>query len=91
VWSKERAARNQAEEQVTELAARLTPKLHVYIEGDGIREAPTDYGSGKWVQFTVEGSLDAPLEQCEARITKIDRINANGHVVASLIEEPITM
>jgi hypothetical protein len=89
VWAKERAARNEAEAKQAELAARLTPNMQIYVDGSGIRERPTESASGKWVQFTVQGTIDTPLNQCEAWITQIDRLNANDEVVLSLVEEPI--
>src|SRR5439155_26475891 len=54
-------AKAEAGAAKAELAARLTPNMRIYVEGDGIRELPSQSASAKWVQFVVQGTMDAPL------------------------------
>jgi hypothetical protein len=71
-----------------ELQKSRTPKINIYLDPiqNGVMEIPAEVNGlriqSKWVQFTVAPSSDAPLMDCEAWLTdveKLDGMNAGAH------------
>jgi hypothetical protein len=90
VWKPER-------DRVCDLEARLTPNIKM---NDGcVREYPTvrempppvppqEGPCSKWVQVGITPITDAPLIDCEALLTSVDRIGQNGKL-QTIETEPI--
>lgn len=71
-----------------ELHKSRTPKINIYLDAiqHGVMEIPAEVNGvriqSKWVQFTVSPASDAPLVDCEAWLTdveKLDGMNAGAH------------
>lgn len=81
VWAHER-------NQLLAFQDRLSPKIHVSVDGDGILTVPTQDGAlSKWAQVIVESITDAPLVDCEVWVKGIYRLNPDGSDMASILEE----
>jgi hypothetical protein len=50
---------------------------------------PTRGPKEKWIQLTVKGAIDAPLVACEARLLTVQRIDADGNTLATILTEPV--
>jgi hypothetical protein len=84
VWKPER-------KKVIGFRERLTPRIHVFLEAPhkGVQGFPlTDGSLSKYIQFTVTPCTESPLVDCEAWLTSVVRINADG-TTQSLAEEHV--
>ncbi len=92
VWAAER-------ERVRVLEDRLSPKIDVYLDRDGVRTVETRIGlppsepqrrgpDSKWVQIIVMPATDAQLVDCEVRLLRAERIN-DDRTATVILTEPV--
>ena len=78
------------------LRERLKPKIGIYVESTnhGVhREETWDFGANAagplsmWVQFAVKPTSDVPLDDCEARLIRVTRLDEEND--QAVLEEPV--
>lgn len=87
------AEKRRADVAEQSLADALSPKIRIFINPDvnGVMEIPVSSEAipGKWVQFSVSCATDAPLVDCEAWLTSVERLDDAGAVQKQLVEERV--
>lgn len=78
-----------AEETTRALSAKLIPKLNVYLVAGGVQIVQTTGPLSKWVQITVECTTSVGLEECEAKVVRIQRKNLDASLL-DILHEPVS-
>jgi len=87
VWKDEHKKVLSLEASNLELTDRLSPKIRLSIDGDGISEEMDANGLfTKRAQFVVRGIDKAPLINCEALLEQVNRL---GDFPETMMEEPL--
>jgi hypothetical protein len=75
-----------ATDKIRNLSNELRPKLRVGLVGSGVQSVQTVGPLSKWVQLTVESTTCMPLEGCEVRVVRIQKINPDNSLEDILYE-----
>jgi hypothetical protein len=89
VWRRERIARNASDAKVVTLQDRLTPKIGLLVNGNGIVEERDRSGSplAKRVQIVVKSLADISVKDCRAEIERVERLTDDGSTI--ILNEPL--
>jgi hypothetical protein len=82
VWKVQYKKALSLEKSNSELLDRLSPKIELLIDGNGVSEDM----DAKRVQLVVRGKTKAPLINCEAFLEQLSRLGEFPH---SMMEEPL--
>jgi hypothetical protein len=88
VWRRERMARNASDVRTAALEDRLSPKIGISINANGIADERDRSGTlvAKRVQVIVKSLTDAPLVGCQAEIERVERLDSRGSI---LLDDPL--
>jgi hypothetical protein len=89
VWRRERMARNASDAKTAVLKDRLSPKIGISINANGIADEKDRSGTllAKRVQVIVKSLTAAPLLECQAEIERVERLESRGPNI--LLDEPL--
>ena len=88
VWRREREARKSSDAERASLAERLSSKISISVEGNGILTIPVSSGAlSKWAQIVVQSHTDVALEECEVWVRDIKRLSPGDADMVSIVDE----